>query len=280
MESGQKETQGKKWCFTINNYTSEDVQYVREVIFPQTKYAIYGEEIAPETGTPHLQGFLLFASNQRFSKMKKLLPKAHLEYSYGTPATNKVYCSKGGAFIEHGECPLDKGEGEKKRWTDALQAAKEGRVDDIDAQIVMCHYSTIKRIRMDYMEKPADLDAPCGTWIYGLAGSGKSHRARQLAGASMYVKPLNKWWDGYNNEDTVIIDDVDPTHKWLSHFLKVWADKYVFSAEEKGASRWIRPKSLIVTSQYPLTAVFEDTETQAALLRRFKVIQWFEVMRV
>jgi len=272
--------QSTKWCFTLNNYTLEEVVYVREEIMPTCKYGIIGEERAPETGTQHLQGFLIFKSNQRFKAVHALIPRAHWELAKGSPEQNKTYCSKEGMFYEHGECPITKGEGEKRRWTDALASAKAGEFDNIPADIYMRQYNTIKRIHLDHGGRAADLTGPCGTWICGLAGSGKSFRARQLGGDSFYVKPLNKWWDGYKGEDTVIIDDVDPTHKWISHFLKVWADQYAFVAEEKGASRSIRPKRLIVTSQYPLTAVFEDVETQEALLRRFQVQQWSKEDRV
>lgn len=47
-----------------------------------------------------------------------------------------------------------------------------------------------------------------GIWIYGPPGTGKTHRARTRYG-KVYLKPQNKWWDGYQGEETVVIDDLD-----------------------------------------------------------------------
>lgn len=69
----------------------------------------------------------------------------------------------------------------------------------------------------------------------------------------------------------MIVEDLDPTHKWISYMIKIWADKFAFLAEEKGASRWIRPKHIIVTSQYMIEQIWDDEETQEAIRRRFEV---------
>lgn len=282
MEGNQKNSQGKRWCFTFNNYTSEIVEYIREEVFPRTLYAIYGEEIGPETGTPHLQGYLHFSTNQRFNTMiKKILPGAHFELAIGNAEQNRTYCLKqGGAFYEHGDCPLDKGTMEKKRWADSLQAAKEGRMDDIDPQIVMCHYGTIKRIKMDHRIPPKDLDRDCiGIWYYGETATGKSRRARFVAGNSLYVKMLNRWWDGYEDEETVLLEEVSPTlGEWFPSALKIWCDRYVFRAEVKCDTMKIRPKRLIVTSNYTPSAVFDKEEDLNPIMRRFKLVQWTKHM--
>ena len=84
----------------------------------------------------------------------------------------------------------------------------------------------------------------------------------------------NKWWDGYDNEEVVIMEDFNMEQaKHLAHHLKIWADHYPFMAERKGGSMLIRPKKIIVTSNYhPEEAFGEDkTGSLEPIMRRFKM---------
>ena len=45
-------------------------------------------------------------------------------------------------------------------------------------------------------------------WLYGKPGTGKTYYAVNNY-VPYFKKPQNKWWDGYNNEPNVIIDDLD-----------------------------------------------------------------------
>lgn len=97
-------------------------------------------------------------------------------------------------------------------------------------------------------------------WYYGASGCGKTSTVIREE-ISLYDKSINKWWDGYQDEDAVLIDDVDPNHKFLGHHLKRWADHYPFNAEIKGGTVRIRPMRIYVTSQYHPNQIWEDKET-------------------
>lgn len=157
----------------------------------------------------------------------------------------------------------------KPDWERVWDLGKRGRFDDIPASIRLRHYTTLKRIHTDHQEKPADLDNVCGIWIYGEAGHGKSHLAREMAN-DPFIKPQNKWWDGYQNQDDVLLDDLDTD--CLGHYLKIWADRYSFVAEVKGGSMHIRPKRFFVTSQYKPNELFKDYKMCQAVERRFRFI--------
>lgn len=63
-----------------------------------------------------------------------------------------------------------------------------------------------------------------GIWVSGPPRCGKDYAVRTLL--NVYVKPINKWWDGYKNEKYVLISDVEPSHcVWFGYFLKIWADR-------------------------------------------------------
>ena len=116
------------------------------------------------------------------------------------------------------------------------------------------------------------LGGPCGLWIFGLAGCGKTKSVLdQIPNA--FPKPRNQWWDGYQREEVVLVDDVDRFDVKLGGRFKHWADAYPFIGEVKGGSIKIRPKQLIVTSQYRIEEIWEDQETREALLRRFIVVE-------
>jgi len=50
--------QSFNWCFTLNNYTDEEMEQIKNLA-PSgiIQYIAFGEEIGEE-GTPHLQGYL------------------------------------------------------------------------------------------------------------------------------------------------------------------------------------------------------------------------------
>lgn len=263
----------RAWVFTLNNYTGPELDHLDQLA---CRYLLYGKEIAPETGTPHLQGYVYFPAGKSFAATRALLPRCHLLVARGTPSQNYNYCTKGGAFVERGDRPMDPGERgnlERDRYIAAWSSATEGRLLEIPEDIRIRHYGTLKRIARDFQPTIAQLTNTCGIWIHGESGCGKT-RAVYARYPEAYPKPMSKWWDGYQGEETVLLDDIDPeSRSWIGRFLKVWSDRYCFVAEDKGGSRKIRPERFIVTSQYSIEEIFSDNETRLALNRRFIVIK-------
>ena len=113
-------------------------------------------------------------------------------------------------------------------------------------------------------------------WLTGEPGTGKTRYVWNNF-QDLYVKSLNKWWDGYHGQENVLLDDWDPNHKVLIWHLKIWADRYPFNAETKGSSMMIRPQKIIITSNYTIEECFENPEDVKAIRRRFKVIRFWTV---
>lgn len=264
----------RSWCFTLNNYTAEDCENVSRI--SDGRYVVFGKEVG-ESGTPHLQGYVYFDNKKSLAQLKKCLPTAHFEIARGTFAQNYAYCTKDGNFEEYGKKPLDKGE--------RLQAANTVRMENIaecwekakkgDFLVLPpTHIRTWEYIRNRYGDKPKDLTVLANFWFHGASGVGKSHSIRQCLDMSkVFSKPLSSWWDNYAQEPIVLIEDYDPGHtKMFGHWMKIWCDHYAFNAQVKGSYYFIRPKVLIVTSQYSLADCFpasESQETFDAVNRRF-----------
>lgn len=266
-------SRARSFCFTINNYTEEHIGFLEEL---ECKYICFGKDVALKTGTPHLQGYVSFNNPRSFKSVSRLLPW-HISIAKGSGAQNKAYCSKEGEFYERGDIPKDhkdQGSVEKDRWKNARTAAMEGRMDDIPGDIFIRHYGSLKRIRDDHAIPAANLEkgVKTGLWIWGPTGCGKTRKVHDEY-EDLYVKDWTKWWDFYKGEENVLIDNMSPRHgKNFSGILKIWTDRYVFKAQYKGGYMHIRPKLIIITSQYSMEEVFQEKETYEAMKRRFNVI--------
>lgn len=277
---------GKNWCFTLHLPGGDEAAVkssardsMRSLGLSEcVAYLVYGLEKAPTTQRLHVQGFLQLYKRERLSYVRSLVPGAHWELARGTPAQNRAYCIKDGDYGQYGALRNpDPGNRELQReqWSDALQLAKAGafpQLEDAYPRIAFLHHHTVRAIHKDYQVTPPDALDVRGVWIWGAAGVGKSRTARERY-KPFYAKMANKWWDGYQDEPYVILDDVGPEQaKFLSYHLKIWSDRYAFVAEIKGGSRKISPGVFCVTSQYSIEELWhDDSATREALLRRFKV---------
>lgn len=264
-------SKSRNYVFTYNNYP--DTTLVDTV---ECRYIGYSKETAPTTGTPHLQGFIIFMSPKSLRAATKMLPGCHLDVMRGSFLQNERYCSKAGRLIERGALPLsqsDRGTLEKERWNIARTMAQTGDFENIDADIYMRCYSTIKAIYKDHQKKPPPSDVQA-IWIYGTTGTGKSH-AVETKYPQCYKKQMDdlKWFDGYSDEEVIYLEDVDIYHKAWGGMLKRLADRWPMQASIKGSMKYIRPKKIIVTSNYHPNQIWHDPNTLDPLLRRFTIVE-------
>lgn len=271
------QSNAKRWCLTVNNYGDADLcQFTN--IEKLAAYYIVGKEIAL-SGTRHLQCFICFKSPKKLPALKKFWPTGHFEVSVGTPKQASDYCKKDDEYVEFGELPIGKtgsadgGKATQAKWRSIADLAIESKMEQIMDEYpreCVTSYSKLKQIGFDFRKQKPDLSEPCGEWLCGKAGVGKSYTARK-ENPGLYTKMMNKWWDGYNDEDVVLLEDMDPSYEQsMQYFLKIWADQYAFRIEVKNHSAMIRPKKIIVTSQYHIKEIFKDPLIVEALERRFK----------
>lgn len=89
----------RHYAFTLNNYTDEHLKNLAEHWKERCAYMIFGKEVAPTTGTPHLQGYVQLLKQARLKTIntwwKNKIGKApHIEPAMGTPDQNENYCGK------------------------------------------------------------------------------------------------------------------------------------------------------------------------------------------
>lgn len=273
-----KDTRARRYVFTWNNYPVEHKALI-DAFFERRNcsYLIYGREIG-ESGTPHLQGYIVFETPTSFKTLKRELPHCHLEQAKGNTDANIQYCSKDGDTVELGERPpptLEKGAATRALWKKLLDRAKDGDwewIQDNYPRLWIMHNTKFMSLRQP---KTMVMNEIQNEWWFGATGTGKSRLAWEKYGNICYQKMLNKWWDGYDMEPVVIIEEWSPKNDVTASALKIWADRYPFTAQIKGGVlQKIRPLKIIVISNYRLSDCFGDARDLEPISRRFTEIEF------
>jgi len=277
---GDQNQKARGWCFTINNWTGLHIDFLDEL---ECKHLVFGKETG-ESGTPHLQGTVYFSTSYTMkSVLNKFKPiKPHLEICKDYEASI-TYCKKEGNWVERGDPPMSKkrqGECGAAYWADQLLLIKAGRIEEVDPKLQLTHCRNIEFIlNKELLKKDYDDTTESMLWYWGKSGTGKSRKAR-TDHPTAYLKMCNKWWDGYAGEDVVIVEDFDKNHECLGHHVKIWGDRYPFPSEKKGSAFKIRPKLIIVTSNWHPSQIWNQEETLGPILRRYKCVEFKEMEAV
>lgn len=251
----------RRFCFTLNNYTEEDVEKIKNFIKSYCKYGIFGKELCPTTNTPHLQGFCNLNSVLRFSTIKKRINnRIHLEKAIGSDIQNQAYCSKAGDTFEQGT-PCGQGRRSDIHALLADVVAGERNIQTLatnHASVYIRYFRGIERyLHTVFPILPRDHKTEV-FYYWGPPGSGKSRRALEEARATnedIYYKPRGLWWDGYKQQPNVIIDDY---YGWLKYdeLLKI-CDRYPYKVQVKGSFEEFTSKKIWFTSNIDTHSLYK-----------------------
>lgn len=202
------------------------------------------------------------------------------ELMRGTFEQNDKYCGKESDIEAYGDKPKSQkacAQAGREHWERVIALARAGDIETIreeDPATYFHHIRTIEYHRTRAGKKPPALDKLCNEWVWGKAGTGKTLQFKLLY-PDAYRKDQNKWWCAYNEEqDVVIIEDLDKkkAQDYMGSYLKIWADYDAFLAESKGGNtRYIRPRKIIVTSNWNPREIWVEEQMIEPIERRFKV---------
>lgn len=261
----------RRWAFTVNNYSSDDVEPLKTV---RCQYLIYGREQG-EQGTVHLQGYIVFKNPVRFQRLQKLLPRAHWEAAVKGHQANINYCKKDGMFWERGSLPTVQSATESS----LLDLLKEQKPKDY-----MAHINGIRFLRGVYLEtsmlneiRSGDLTKPYVIYIHGASGSGKTYTGYTIACGKYPNEEIATldWRNGFaisNNFQAkcLILPEFRPSTVDAATFLQ-FTDGYGMVLNVKHGHVYIRPEMIIICSIKPPTEIYKE-EINHQFLRRISEV--------
>lgn len=114
----------RRWCFTCNNYTAEQIRAIREQ-GAKNKFMVFGFEVG-EQGTPHIQGYCEFKNDTSLSLLRKTWPLGiHWEKAKGSKQQNITYCTKEGKHEITEQLPLTEEQIRQKLINDEINRQKQ-----------------------------------------------------------------------------------------------------------------------------------------------------------
>lgn len=287
MSTGRK----RNWCFTLNNYSLEELTVLRGLV-DSSNGAIRFVCFQPElglAGTKHLQGTIIFRDAVTLAGVKRHgLVRGHVEVMRGTVGQSIDYCSKeesrdaeaGFAYEAYGDAPAGAGAGQGNRTDFELVRDHFKGGGDFSAAVeqfpsLAVRYPGGLRLLQANFQQPRAAQTKV-FWFYGPTGSGKSRLAFSEYPDAYCKMPGNKWWDGYEQQKSVIIDDYRRDLCTFSELLRLF-DRYHHRVEFKGGSVEFNSEVIVITSPKNPQETWEgrSEEDIGQLMRRIHEVRHF-----
>lgn len=243
--------QGRFWVFTLNNWTQEQFYALMELDQDENvRYMVAGREVG-ENGTPHLQGYIEMKEKRTHNQMRTMIPGAWIDLRRGTQEQAIAYCKKDGQYDEFGEPSTGKrGPGKKKFTIDDLEHIEKTEGIATVAKLDITENQFKGYIfRRSFFQKPSkEFRKVDFRWYFGKTGTGKTRKAMfEFNDQDVFFKMSGPWFDGYQGEDIILIDDLREGGIEMDVLLRLtggYAGRYPI----KGGSVIIHPKIVVVTA--------------------------------
>lgn len=243
-------------------------------------YMVFGYEICPDTGRPHLQGYVHWVNKRSLGAFSSKFGDCHVEMQRGTPKQASDYCKYDdypvckveNKFEEFGEVPK---QGARTDWAKAVDDIKAGKeiTDVIEEQPqLLVNQRALREFKAMLLKpKHREVNVIC---IVGDAGSGKTRYAYDTF-PQIYSKPRGDWWDGYSGQTEILLDDY---YGYLPYceLLRV-LDRYPYQVPVKGGFVQAQWDTVIITSNLMPQQWYKQGLTPA-LRRRLKKVIYYRVI--
>jgi len=248
----------RRWSFTLREETTTAGNN-RPALTHRMRALVYQLESGGNSGYRHFQGYVEYHRERAFSAVKKDFGVAvHIEPAIGSRGDNYKYCTKEETRVDG---PWEFGD-----WTD--KEAGQGRRSDLhDAKERLDAGSTMADVARgcftSFVRNTRGLTAyraltsgkrkwvPHVFFLWGDTGVGKSRWAYDRDPGAYWKPPASLWWDFYDGERTVVLDDLRDTDVSLSTLLR-WLDRYPLLLPVKGAHTQFLAREIIITTNVPL----------------------------
>lgn len=254
----------RRYCFTLNNWTESNWKELSTLNW--VTYLCMAKEIAPTTKTPHLQGYFELKNAKTISAIKKLLntcPHIHLEAAIANGDKNKKYCSKSITIEVDGDKWFETGEMKQQgKRTDLEAVAELAKNTSISMKNLANEYSTefikyhkgIEKLR--FLQYEHRTERPIVIWRWGPSGTGKTYKPCKEH-KSHFIKDSSNWWDGYTQQEAIIIDDFEANIEFRD--LLRLLDEQQYTAYVKGGSIPVNSKYIYITCEHHPNTLYHGT---------------------
>lgn len=248
----------RHWCFTINNPETCPLPEPPSSV----KLLVYQKEVG-EQNTCHIQGYLEFTSPVRMKAVKRIYPRAHIERRKGSRLQAVQYVTKEDTRVEgpwiHPRQSVEEfvqrlsqvstATGRESRLASIKTKLDEGcsEQDIADEHFAdwVRHFRAFREYKLLQTVPRSLTEAPTVIVIWGPTGTGKSRYCLDKHDGA-YWKQRSNWWDGYNNQQTVILDEF---YGWIPYDLLLrLCDRYPLLLETKGGQVHCLSDTIILTS--------------------------------
>lgn len=276
----------RNWLFTsFKTETNFDFSEHESV-----RYAIWQKERCPTSGREHWQGYIEFNIKCRMSHLKKVLgdQAAHCEGRRGTREQARDYCSKEesrlegpflyGVFEEGGQGARNDLRAQAQIIKDIQRESPKTALQviaDRHPEFILKYARGVTTLLQALPQTKRTQETKC-LLIVGPPGTGKSTWVRNNYPDAFWKQAgTHQWWDGYQGEETVVLDEFKG---WIpaTTFTQIVGNANECRVEIKGGTTQFVASLVICISNFSPREWWDEGKVIfRAVERRFSEILYF-----